>query len=132
MKSVFLFFFFLKMSDQIKRNHKEKVIKRVFGSGEIDPNHQKESEKYITSSMEDLLELCQYEVSIQDQIRQLPSSDLKKQYLKSAKLPNVTCEEYMLHPINTLFSLYRINNYLSPIFELPVKYQTAFKGNLIF
>ena len=127
MKSVLIVFLFLKMSDQIKRKDKDKVLRRVFGSGEIDPYHQKESEKYITSSMEDLLELCRYEVSIQDQIRQLPQSDLKKKYLKNAKFHNVSCEEYMLHPINTLFSLYRINNHLLPIFELPVKYQTVFK-----
>ena len=62
------------------------ALERLFGNGEIyDMEHKEISEAHITSSMDDLLELCEYEKSIQDRISKLPDSKLKSTYYKHLK-----------------------------------------------
>ena len=39
------------------------------------------SEGHIDSSMEDLLKLCEYERSVQDEVSKLPNSVLKTDYI---------------------------------------------------
>ena len=54
---------------------------RLFGDGEIrDPEHKHISESHICSSMDDLLKLCEYEKSMQEEISRLPESQLKASY----------------------------------------------------
>ena len=40
------------------------------------------SEGHIDSSMEDLLSLCEYERSVQNEVSKLPNSTLKTDYIK--------------------------------------------------
>ena len=44
--------------------------------------HKEMSEGHIDSSMEDLLSLCEYERSVQNEVLKLPNSTLKTNYIK--------------------------------------------------
>ena len=60
------------------------LLERLFGSGEIySAEHKETSEGQISSSMEDLLKLCEYEKSMQEEVSKLPSSKIKSYYYKN-------------------------------------------------
>ena len=82
MKTCFLVIFLGFISKSCQQLQEE-MWERLFGSGEIhDKEHKEMSEGHICSSMDDLLKLCQYEKSIQDEISKLPYSGLKEDYVK--------------------------------------------------
>ena len=59
---------------------------RLFGNGEIyNAEHEEVSVGHISSSMEDLLKLCEYEKSVQDEVSQLPNSKIKSDYYQNLK-----------------------------------------------
>ena len=59
---------------------------RLFGNGEIyNAEHEEVSVGHISSSMEDLLKLCEYEKSVQDEVSQLPNSKIKSYYYQNFK-----------------------------------------------
>ena len=85
MKSYFLLIFagFIFQSYQ---QLQVEVFNRLFGDGEIrDPEHKQISESHICSSMDDLLKLCEYEKSIQEEISRLPESQLKANYYQHSR-----------------------------------------------
>ena len=53
-----------------------------FSEKVICTEHKEMSEGHIDSSMEDLLKLCEYERSVQDEVSKLPNSVLKTDYIK--------------------------------------------------
>ena len=62
------------------------ILERLFGSGEIySAEHKETSEGQISSSMEDLLKLCEYEKSVQYEVSQLPNSEIKSNYYQNLK-----------------------------------------------
>ena len=62
------------------------VLERLFGNGDIYSAQQKEtSEGHISSSMEDLLKLCEYEKSMQNEVSKLPDSNVKSNYYQNLK-----------------------------------------------
>ena len=61
-------------------------FERLFGNGEIyNAEHEEVSVGHISSSMEDLLKLCEYEKSVQDEVSQLPNSKIKSDYYQNFK-----------------------------------------------
>ena len=99
MKSYFWLIFagFIFQSYQHEKLQVE-VFNRLFGDGEIrDPEHKHISESHICSSMDDLLKLCEYEKSMQEEISRLPESQLKASYYQHLRtevknqFPNNTC-----------------------------------------
>ena len=61
-------------------------FERLFGNGEIyNAEHEEVSVGHISSSMEDLLKLCEYEKSVQDEVSQLPNSKIKSDYYQNLK-----------------------------------------------
>ena len=61
-------------------------FERLFGNGEIyNAEHEEVSAGHISSSMEDLLRLCEYEKSVQDEVSQLPNSKIKSDYYQNLK-----------------------------------------------
>ena len=61
-------------------------FERLFGNGEIyNAEHEEVSVGHISSSMEDLLKLCEYEKSVQDDVSQLPNSKMKSDYYQNLK-----------------------------------------------
>ena len=61
-------------------------FERLFGDGEIyNAEHEEVSDGHISSSMEDLLKLCEYEKSVQDEVSQLPNSKIKSDYYQNLK-----------------------------------------------
>ena len=62
------------------------VLERLFGNGDIySAEHKETSEGHISSSMEDLLKLCEYEKSIQNEVSKLPDSNVKANYYQNLK-----------------------------------------------
>ena len=62
------------------------LLERLFGNGEIySEEHEETSEVHISSSMEDLLKLCEYEKSMQNEVSKLPNSDVKSNYYQNFK-----------------------------------------------
>ena len=85
MKTCFLVIFLGFISKSCQQLQEE-MWERLFGSGEIhDKEHKEMSEGHICSSMDDLLKLCEYEKSIQDEISRLPETRLKISYYKHLK-----------------------------------------------
>ena len=83
MKIFFLLIFagFIFQSHQQLQVLEVEAFDRLFGDGEIrDPEHIQISESHVCSSMDDLLQLCEYEKSIQEEISRLPESQLKANY----------------------------------------------------
>ena len=77
---------FVSFISQSQEQLAPEAFERLFGNGEIqDRKHKEISKAHITSSMDDLLELCEYEKSIQDRISRLPESKLKSSYYKHLK-----------------------------------------------
>jgi hypothetical protein len=61
-------------------------FERLFGNGEIyNAEHEEVSDGHISSSMEDLLKLCEYEKSIQDEVSKLPNSKTRSDYYQNLK-----------------------------------------------
>ena len=61
-------------------------FERIFGNGEIyNAEHEEVSDGHISSSMEDLLKLCEYEKSMQDEVSKLPNSKIKSDYYQNLK-----------------------------------------------
>ena len=61
-------------------------FERLFGNGEIyNAEHEEVSDVHISSSMEDLLKLCEYEKSVQYEVSQLPNSEIKSDYYQNLK-----------------------------------------------
>ena len=61
-------------------------FERLFGDGEIyNAEHEEVSDGHISSSMEDLLKLCEYEKSVQYEVSQLPNSEIKSDYYQNLK-----------------------------------------------
>ena len=61
-------------------------FERLFGNGEIySAEHEETSEGHISSSMEDLLKLCEYEKSMQNEVLKLPDSHIKSNYYQNFK-----------------------------------------------
>ena len=62
------------------------LLERLFGNGEIySAEHEETSEGHISSSMEDLLKLCEYEKSMQNEVLKLPDSHIKSNYYQNFK-----------------------------------------------
>ena len=62
------------------------VLERLFGNGDIySAQHKETSEGHISSSMEDLLKLCEYEKSMQNEVSKLPDSNVKSNYYQNLK-----------------------------------------------
>ena len=62
------------------------LLERLFGNGEIySAEHEETSEGHISSSMEDLLKLCEYEKSMQNEVSKLPDSKIKSDYHQNFK-----------------------------------------------
>ena len=62
------------------------LLERLFGNGEIySAEHEETSEGHISSSMEDLLKLCEYEKSMQNEVLKLPDSHIKSNYYQNLK-----------------------------------------------
>ena len=62
------------------------VLERLFGNGDIySAEHKETSESHISSSMEDLLKLCEYEKSMQNEVSKLPNSNVKSNYYQNLK-----------------------------------------------
>ena len=62
------------------------VLERLFGNGDIySAQHKETSEGHISSSMEDLLRLCEYEKSMQNEVSKLPNSNIKSNYYQNLK-----------------------------------------------
>ena len=62
------------------------LLERLFGNGEIySEEHEETSEVHISSSMEDLLKLCEYEKSMQNEVLKLPDSHIKSNYYQNFK-----------------------------------------------
>ena len=62
------------------------LLERLFGNGEIySAEHEETSEGHISSSMEDLLKLCEYEKSMQNEVLKLPNSHIKSNYYQNFK-----------------------------------------------
>ena len=62
------------------------VLERLFGNGDIySAEHKETSESHISSSMEDLLKLCEYEKSMQNEVSKLPNSNVKSTYYQNLK-----------------------------------------------
>ena len=62
------------------------LLERLFGNGEIySAEHEETSEDHISSSMEDLLKLCEYEKSMQNEVSKLPDSNVKSNYYQNLK-----------------------------------------------
>ena len=62
------------------------LLERLFGNGEIySAEHEETSEGHISSSMEDLLKLCEYEKSMQNEVSKLPNSNVKSTYYQNLK-----------------------------------------------
>ena len=62
------------------------LLERLFGNGEIySEEHEETSEGHISSSMEDLLKLCEYEKSLQNEVSKLPDSNVKSNYYQNFK-----------------------------------------------
>ena len=62
------------------------LLERLFGNGEIySAEHEETSEGHISSSMEDLLKLCEYEKSMQNEVSKLPDSNVKSNYYQNFK-----------------------------------------------
>ena len=62
------------------------LLERLFGNGEIySAEHEETSEGHISSSMEDLLKLCEYEKSMQNEVLKLPNSNVKSNYYQNLK-----------------------------------------------
>ena len=62
------------------------LLERLFGNGEIySAEHGETSEGHISSSMEDLLKLCEYEKSMQDEVSKSPDSKIKSDYYQNFK-----------------------------------------------
>ena len=62
------------------------LLERLFGSGEIySAEHKETSEGQISSSMEDLLKLCEYEKSMQEEVSKLPNCKIKSYYYQNFK-----------------------------------------------
>ena len=62
------------------------VLERLFGNGDIySAEHKETSERHISSSMEDLLKLCEYEKSMQNEVSKLPDSNVKSNYYQNLK-----------------------------------------------
>ena len=62
------------------------LFERLFGNGEIySEEHEETSEGHISSSMEDLLKLCEYEKSMQNEVSKLPDSKIKSDYHQNFK-----------------------------------------------
>ena len=62
------------------------LLERLFGNGEIySAEHEETSEGHISSSMEDLLKLCEYEKSMQNEVSKLPTSNIKSNYYQNLK-----------------------------------------------
>ena len=110
MKSYFLLIFagFIFQSYQ---QLQVEVFNRLFGDGEIrDPEHIQISESHVCSSMDDLLQLCKYEKSIQEEISRLPKSQLKANYYQHLRtdvinqFPNNTCNVNRLSFLKLFFS----------------------------
>ena len=100
MKIFFLLIFagFIFQSHQQLQVLEVEAFDRLFGDGEIrDPEHKHISESHICSSMDDLLKLCEYEKSMQEEISRLPESQLKASYYQHLRtevknqFPNNTC-----------------------------------------
>ena len=63
------------------------LLERLFGNGEIySEEHEETSEGHISSSMEDLLKLCEYEKSLQNEVSKLPDSNVKSNYYQNFKV----------------------------------------------
>ena len=61
-------------------------FERLFGNGEIyNAEHEEVSDVHISSSMEDLLKLCEYEKSMQEEVSKLPNSKIKSYYYQNFK-----------------------------------------------
>ena len=61
-------------------------FERLFGNGEIyNAEHEEVSVGHISSSMEDLLKLCEYEKTVQYEVSQLPNSKIKFDYYQNLK-----------------------------------------------
>ena len=92
-----LFFMLLRKSWQIKLPNQpgsanagtlstSLVLERLFGNGDIySAQHKETSEGHISSSMEDLLKLCEYEKSMQNEVSKLPNSNVKSNYYQNLK-----------------------------------------------
>ena len=91
-----LFFMLLRKSWQIKLPNppasanagtlSTDLLERLFGNGEIySEEHEETSEGHISSSMEDLLKLCEYEKSMQNEVSKLPDSKVKSNYYQNFK-----------------------------------------------
>ena len=62
------------------------VLERLFGNGDVySAEHKETSEGHISSSMEDLLKLCEYEKSMQNEVSKLPNSNVKSTYYQNLK-----------------------------------------------
>merc|ERR1712037_524095 len=87
-----------------------------------------------SSSMEDLLKLCEYEKSVQDEVSQLPNSKIKYDYYQNLKADTLvleSCEDYMFHPINVYHSLTRVSKYLSNLVKLPKLYKKSLADTIM-
>ena len=61
-------------------------FERLFADGEIyNAEHEEVSDGHISSSMEDLLKLCEYEKSMQEEVSKLPNSKIKSYYYQNFK-----------------------------------------------
>lgn len=101
------------------------TFERIFGTGQVPQEHKEDSEQFISASMEDLIDICKYERSVQKYLTK------SKSYQKSLGNSTEDCETFMLHPLNSFQVLTRMAKFVSKMVELPTQYKSAFSDQLV-